>query len=165
MPIFLLAFLGLGFGRASIPGMPEGVSYIAYLTPGIIGMSMLFSSVFAGISVLWDIPDISAIRRVIPDRGTAFLAYPCLLHRPVNLRCGRFTRCIARRGSVGIFYTARFCNNHCNFYWHVECRFLFIRADRGGTVIKSLHLIMIQFRQGCSLEERKGRCDALQSNF
>ncbi|MEA2074249.1 MAG: ABC transporter permease [Euryarchaeota archaeon] len=56
MPIFLLAFLGLGFGRASIPGMPEGVSYIEYLTPGIIGMSMLFSSVFAGISVLWDIP-------------------------------------------------------------------------------------------------------------
>ncbi len=54
MPIFLLAFLGLGFGRASIPGMPEGVSYIEYLTPGIIGMSMLFSSVFAGISVLWD---------------------------------------------------------------------------------------------------------------
>ena len=54
MPIFFLAFLGLGFGRASIPGMPAGLQYIEYLTPGIIGMSMLFSSVFAGISVLWD---------------------------------------------------------------------------------------------------------------
>jgi ABC-2 type transport system permease protein len=54
MPIFFLAFLGLGFGGASIPGMPEGLQYIEYLTPGIIGMSILFSSVFAGISVLWD---------------------------------------------------------------------------------------------------------------
>lgn len=54
MPLFFLAFLGLGFGHASIPGMPEGVNYIEYLTPGIIGMTMLFSSVFAGISVLWD---------------------------------------------------------------------------------------------------------------
>jgi ABC-2 type transport system permease protein len=54
MPIFFLAFLGLGFGRASIPGIPAGLQYIEYLTPGIIGMSMLFSSVFAGISVLWD---------------------------------------------------------------------------------------------------------------
>ncbi|MDI6885205.1 MAG: ABC transporter permease [archaeon] len=54
MPMFFLAFLGLGFGGASIPGMPEGLQYIEYLTPGIIGMSMLFSSVFAGISVLWD---------------------------------------------------------------------------------------------------------------
>lgn len=54
MPIFFLAFLGLGFGRATIPGMPPRLHYIEYLTPGIVGMSMLFSSVFAGISVLWD---------------------------------------------------------------------------------------------------------------
>ncbi len=54
MPIFFLAFLGLGFGQASIPGIPAGVSYVEFLTPGIIGMTMLFSSMFAGISVLWD---------------------------------------------------------------------------------------------------------------
>ena len=54
MPIFFLAFLGLGFEHATIPGIPEGVSYIEFLTPGIIGMTMLFSSMFAGISVLWD---------------------------------------------------------------------------------------------------------------
>lgn len=54
MPVFFLAFLGLGFGHAYIPEIPEGVTYIAFLTPGIIGMTMLFSSMFAGISVLWD---------------------------------------------------------------------------------------------------------------
>lgn len=54
MPIFFLAFLGLGFNRVSFPGLPEGVSYIQFLVPGIMGMTILFSSTFAGISVLWD---------------------------------------------------------------------------------------------------------------
>jgi len=54
MPVFFLAFLGLGFGHASIPGIPEDMDYIEFLAPGIIGMTMLFSSMFAGISVLWD---------------------------------------------------------------------------------------------------------------
>ena len=54
MPIFFLAFMGLGFGHASIPGIPAGINYIEFLTPGIIGMTILFSSMFAGISVLWD---------------------------------------------------------------------------------------------------------------
>jgi ABC-2 type transport system permease protein len=54
MPIFFLAFLGLGLKHASMPGLPAGVDYVAFLTPGIIGMTLLFSSMFAGISVLWD---------------------------------------------------------------------------------------------------------------
>ncbi len=54
MPLFFLLFLGKGFSRASLPGIPEGVDYVNYLTPGIIGMILLFGSMFAGISVLWD---------------------------------------------------------------------------------------------------------------
>lgn len=54
MPIFFLAFLGLGLEHASMPGLPAGVDYVDFLTPGIIGMTLLFSSMFAGISVLWD---------------------------------------------------------------------------------------------------------------
>ncbi len=54
MPVFFLAFLGLGFNRVSLPGLPSGVSYILFLVPGIVGMTLLFSSTFAGISVLWD---------------------------------------------------------------------------------------------------------------
>ncbi len=54
MPVFFLAFLGLGFGHASIPEIPAGINYVEFLTPGIIVMTMLFSSMFAGISVLWD---------------------------------------------------------------------------------------------------------------
>lgn len=54
MPLMFLIFLGKGFSRARIPGIPEGINYINYLSPGIIGMILLFGSMFAGISVLWD---------------------------------------------------------------------------------------------------------------
>lgn len=54
MPLFFLVFLGMGFKRSNIPGMPSGMGYSAFLTPGILGMSILFSSTFAGLSVIWD---------------------------------------------------------------------------------------------------------------
>jgi ABC-2 type transport system permease protein len=54
MPIFFLGFLGMGFKRSSIPGVPSNMAYSAFLTPGILGMSILFSSTFAGLSVIWD---------------------------------------------------------------------------------------------------------------
>jgi ABC-2 type transport system permease protein len=54
MPLFFLAFLGLGFRRMAVPGLAGGMQYIRFLVPGVIGMTMLFSSVFGGLSVLWD---------------------------------------------------------------------------------------------------------------
>ena len=54
MPLFFLAFLGMGFNRMAVPGLTGGVDYIRFLVPGILGMSLLFSSTFGGLSVLWD---------------------------------------------------------------------------------------------------------------
>ena len=54
MPLFFMAFLGFGFSRAQLPNLPPGVNYIRFLVPGIVGMTLLFSSTFTGISVLWD---------------------------------------------------------------------------------------------------------------
>ena len=51
-PLFFLLILGFGFNIALFPGM-EG-SYINFLAPGIIAMAILFSSMFTGVSVLWD---------------------------------------------------------------------------------------------------------------
>jgi ABC-2 type transport system permease protein len=51
-PLFFLFILGFGFNIAVFPNM-EG-SYINYLAPGIIAMAILFSSMFTGVSVLWD---------------------------------------------------------------------------------------------------------------
>jgi len=54
MPVFFLTFLGLGFRRMPVPGMGGGSGYIGFLAPGIIGMTLLFSSSMQGMSVLWD---------------------------------------------------------------------------------------------------------------
>lgn len=54
MPFFFLLALGFGFSPiGNLPGA-QGVSYLDFLVPGIIGMSMLFSSMTGGLSVLWD---------------------------------------------------------------------------------------------------------------
>jgi ABC-2 type transport system permease protein len=53
MPVFFLLFLGFGLNSVvSIPGM--GQNYIGFLIPGMIAMSVLFTSVFAGIQIIWD---------------------------------------------------------------------------------------------------------------
>ncbi|MEM3921991.1 MAG: ABC transporter permease [Nitrososphaerota archaeon] len=53
-PFFFLAFLGIGLRPMSLPGMPSGLSYLDFLAPGMIAMSVIFSSMFAGLSVIWD---------------------------------------------------------------------------------------------------------------
>lgn len=53
MPIFFLAFLGMGFRRAQIPSL-EGISYIDFLAPGVVSMVVLFTGTFSGVSVVWD---------------------------------------------------------------------------------------------------------------
>jgi ABC-2 type transport system permease protein len=52
-PLLFLFILGFGFKNIEFPGM-ESENYIHFFVSGIIAMSILFSSMFAGISVLWD---------------------------------------------------------------------------------------------------------------
>jgi ABC-2 type transport system permease protein len=49
---FFLAIFGLGLG--GFVGGFGGISYLSYLAPGIIGMGLLFGSVFSGVSVIFD---------------------------------------------------------------------------------------------------------------
>ncbi len=49
--LFLLAF---GFGFSAVFQQAGQGSYIQFVAPGIIGMSIIFSSVFSGMEVLWD---------------------------------------------------------------------------------------------------------------
>lgn len=53
-PLLFLSFMGTGFSNISIPGAPKDVNYVKFLIPGIIGMGLLFSSTFGGLSVLLD---------------------------------------------------------------------------------------------------------------
>ena len=52
MPLFLLLFLG--FGLNAVVTLPGNENYIAFLMPGMVAMSVLFSSVFSGITIIWD---------------------------------------------------------------------------------------------------------------
>jgi ABC-2 type transport system permease protein len=55
MPFFFLFSMGFGFRSGfSLQGFPKEAGYLDFLVPGIIGMTMLFTSMFAGLSVLWD---------------------------------------------------------------------------------------------------------------
>lgn len=54
MPIMFLIFMGMGFGSASFASLPEGMPYLQFLVPGILGMSLLFRSMFFGVAVIWD---------------------------------------------------------------------------------------------------------------
>lgn len=56
MPIFFLAFLGLPMSfipAREIQGL-EGIGYLDFLAPGIVGMTLLFAGTMSGASVIWD---------------------------------------------------------------------------------------------------------------
>jgi ABC-2 type transport system permease protein len=52
MPLFFLIFLG--FGLNSVVQLPGGGNYVVFLMPGMVAMSVLFTSVFSGIQIIWD---------------------------------------------------------------------------------------------------------------
>jgi len=51
-PVLYLVAMGMGFGPI-YKQAGEG-SYLQFLAPGIIAMSLLFTSLFAGIEIIWD---------------------------------------------------------------------------------------------------------------
>jgi ABC-2 type transport system permease protein len=53
MPLFFLVFLGFGLNSVvRIPGL--GGNFVIFLIPGMVSMSVLFTSVFSGIQIIWD---------------------------------------------------------------------------------------------------------------
>ncbi len=52
LPLLFLLVLGSGFG--GFFRYRSNVSYSQFIGPGIVGMSLLFSSMFGGLNVLWD---------------------------------------------------------------------------------------------------------------
>lgn len=52
MPALFLVVLGSGF--SGVFRYQSDVSYVEFIGPGIVAMSLLFSSMFGGLNVLWD---------------------------------------------------------------------------------------------------------------
>ena len=53
MPLMFLVIFGAGFSRI-IGSLTPGVNFIQFMYPGIIAMTVLTNSLFAGISIVWD---------------------------------------------------------------------------------------------------------------
>jgi ABC-2 type transport system permease protein len=52
-PLFF--FLALGFGlNAVVSTGTGGVDYLKFISPGIVAMTVLFTSIFSGIQIIWD---------------------------------------------------------------------------------------------------------------
>jgi len=52
-PLLFLVIFGAGFGK-TIGALAPGVDFIKFMYPGIVAQSVLTSSLFAGVSVVWD---------------------------------------------------------------------------------------------------------------
>lgn len=50
----LLYLLALGFGLGPVFRRSGNGSYLQFIAPGVIGMTLLFTSVFSGLGLLWD---------------------------------------------------------------------------------------------------------------
>ncbi|WP_300606910.1 ABC transporter permease [Trebonia sp.] len=53
-PALWLLIYGEVFTRLHAIPMPKGVSYLAYLSPGILAQSALFIAIFYGIQIIWE---------------------------------------------------------------------------------------------------------------
>jgi ABC-2 type transport system permease protein len=55
-PLIWLFLVGGGMSRLVSPGggVMGGVTYIQFIFPGILGMTILFSAIFSSISIIWD---------------------------------------------------------------------------------------------------------------
>src|SRR5829696_5639188 len=53
-PILWLFVIGSGLGSAAPSELPPGVDYQQFIFPGIVSMSIIFTSVFYGSYIIWD---------------------------------------------------------------------------------------------------------------
>ncbi|HEY4002160.1 MAG TPA: ABC transporter permease [Candidatus Xenobia bacterium] len=53
-PVLYLLILGPGIASGLTINRAPNVSYLQFMFPGIVGMSVLFTSMFAAISIIWD---------------------------------------------------------------------------------------------------------------
>jgi ABC-2 type transport system permease protein len=54
-PLLYLLIVGQGIASGlSLNGAPGGIGYLTFMYPGILGMSVLFTSIFSAISIIWD---------------------------------------------------------------------------------------------------------------
>jgi ABC-2 type transport system permease protein len=100
-PVLFLFILGTGL--SAIARTPPGVNFRTFMFPGIIGMTVLFTSVFSAMSIVWD-REFGFLREMLvaPVRRWAIVLGKCLGGMTVATVQGIVFLALA--GTVGIPY-------------------------------------------------------------
>ena len=53
-PVLFLFVPGTGFSPLASPGVPPGTDFSAFIHPGILSLSVLFTAIFSAASIAWD---------------------------------------------------------------------------------------------------------------
>src|SRR5213595_2524213 len=53
-PLLFLLVLGTGLSSLAKSSMPPGVSFKAFIYPGVLAMSVMFTAIFSAASIVWD---------------------------------------------------------------------------------------------------------------
>jgi ABC-2 type transport system permease protein len=78
-PVLFLFVLGTGLGRLAGHGLPAGVDFKTFVYPGVLAMSVLFTSIFSAASIVWD-REFGFLREMLvaPVRRWAIVVGKCL---------------------------------------------------------------------------------------
>jgi ABC-2 type transport system permease protein len=78
-PVLFLFVLGTGLSRLAGHGLPAGVDFKTFIYPGVLAMSVLFTSIFSAASIVWD-REFGFLREMLvaPVRRWAIVIGKCL---------------------------------------------------------------------------------------
>jgi ABC-2 type transport system permease protein len=78
-PVLFLLVLGTGLSRLASRGLPAGVDFRTFIYPGVLAMSVLFTSIFSAASIVWD-REFGFLREMLvaPVRRWAIVVGKCL---------------------------------------------------------------------------------------
>ena len=129
-PVLWIAIFGQVFSRVS--GIPTGnVSYIAFMTPGILAQSVLFSAIFYGIAVIWE-RDLGIIHKLLVSPA----------YRPALVLGKAISSGVRGITQTAIIYVVAFAM-HINVrleFWPVVC--VLLAVILGSAVFSTFSLII-----------------------
>jgi ABC-2 type transport system permease protein len=78
-PVLFLFVLGTGLSSLASHGLPAGVDFRTFIYPGVLAMSVLFTSIFSAASIVWD-REFGFLREMLvaPVRRWAIVVGKCL---------------------------------------------------------------------------------------
>src|SRR2546429_8697896 len=102
-PLLFLLVLGTGLSSLAKGSMPPGVSFKAFIYPGVLAMSTMFTAIFSAASIVWD-REFGFLREMLvaPVSRASIVTGKCLGGATVATLQGLVILALA--GTVGVPY-------------------------------------------------------------